>query len=120
MKFHTLESLTPYEPKNHVGFVNRKMAGSAVGSDPAVSVTHATIEPGGTSTLHVHESSVQIYVGLTGVTVVGDGEREHELTSLSTVIFEKGTNHFVENRSSELATVLVITSPELAKTAERR
>lgn len=113
MRVNALHDITPHSPKGHDGFHSRRLASRTNGSDGSVSITHATIEPGGQSRMHVHDSSVQIYVGLTGSLVCGDDNEEHDLTHLSAAIFEKGTAHFVENRSGEEATVLVITAPEL-------
>src|SRR5690349_20902468 len=115
MRFHSFDDHDSVSPKGHVGFASRRLVSKANGGDGSVSVTHASIAPGGTSGLHSHETSVQIYVGLDGVLTVGDGETERELTPLASVVFEIGTPHFVENRSDRPATALVITAPELRR-----
>lgn len=115
MEFHHFDDHEDVEPNGHVRFTSRRLVNSANGGDGSVSVTHATIAPGGTSDLHVHDGSVQIYVGLEGLLTVGDRETEHELGPLATVVFERGSPHFVENRSDETARALVITAPELRR-----
>jgi quercetin dioxygenase-like cupin family protein len=112
MQLHEFDTLPEYQPKGHQGFTSRRLASRALGGDGSVSLSHATVAPGGHSNIHVHETSIQIYVGLSGTLVVGNGADEYPLAPLCTAIFEKGTDHFVENRSDEVATVLVITAPE--------
>jgi quercetin dioxygenase-like cupin family protein len=113
MQFHRFEHHEVVEPTGHVGFKSRRLVNSKNGGDGSVSVTYASIVPGGTSGLHSHDQSVQIYVGLSGSLSVGDDQTEHELTPMAVVVFEAGSPHFVENRGDEMASALVITAPEL-------
>lgn len=113
MRFTRFEDLDEYEPHGHQGVVNRLLVGNENFEIEAVSVWHGRLEPGGRSDLHVHASSIQIYVGISGEMIVGDGDREEKLLRLSTVVFDAGTNHFIENRSSEMAEVLVVSVPGL-------
>jgi len=115
MQFHAFDEHDEVSPKGHVGFTSRRLVNSTNGGDGSVSVTHAVIAPGGTTGLHSHDASVQIYVGLEGLLTVGDGETEHQLGPLSTVVFEIGTPHFVDNRGEAPGRVLVITAPELRR-----
>lgn len=115
MQFHHFDEHDTVEPEGHVGFTSRRIVNSKNGGDGSVSVTHAFIAPGGISGPHSHDQSVQIYIGLQGLLTVGDGESEHELGPLSSVVFEIGSPHFVENRSGETASALVITAPELRR-----
>lgn len=115
MQFHQFEDHEAVAPRGHEGFSSTRLVNSANGGDGSVSVTHTVIVPGGTSGLHSHDSSLQIYVGLEGSLTVGDGENEHELMPLATVVFEIGSPHFVENRGSAPARALVITAPELKR-----
>jgi quercetin dioxygenase-like cupin family protein len=115
MQFHVFDDHATVEPQGHVGFTSRRLVNSQNGGDGSVSITHASIAPGGTSGLHSHDSSVQIYVGLEGSLTVGDGESEHQLTPLATVVFDIGSPHFVENRGDAPARALVITAPELSR-----
>jgi mannose-6-phosphate isomerase-like protein (cupin superfamily) len=115
MRFHRFDEHDEVEPAGHAGFTSRRLVNSTNGGDGSVSVTHASIAPGGTSTLHVHDHSVQIYVGLAGSVAVGDGHAEHELMELDVVVFEAGSPHFIENRTDETARALVITAPELKR-----
>ncbi|MEX2623983.1 MAG: cupin domain-containing protein [Acidimicrobiia bacterium] len=112
MKLHEFDTLAEYQPKGHEGFASRRLASRAMGADGSVRVSHATVQPGGHSDIHRHETSIQIYIGLSGTLIAGNGVGEYPLAPLSAAIFEKGTDHFVENRSDEVATVLVITAPE--------
>jgi quercetin dioxygenase-like cupin family protein len=112
MQLHEFDTLAEYHPKGHVGFTSRRLASRALGADGSVSVSHATVQPGGHSDIHAHETSIQIYIGLSGTLIAGNGSDEYPLAPLSAAIFERGTDHFVENRSGEVATVLVITAPE--------
>jgi len=115
MRFHRFEDHAAVAPRGHEGFSSKRLVNSANGGDGSVSITHATIAPGGTSGLHSHDGSVQIYVGLEGSLTVGDGETEYQLTPLATVVFEIGSPHFVENRGNTPARALVITAPELRR-----
>jgi quercetin dioxygenase-like cupin family protein len=113
VRFTLFEDLDEYEPHGHQGVVNRLLVGRENLDIEAVSVWHGRLEPGGRSDLHVHDSSLQIYVGITGEMIVGDGDRQEILLRLSTVVFDAGTNHFIENRSSDWAEVLVVSVPGL-------
>ncbi|MGH8872678.1 MAG: cupin domain-containing protein [Acidimicrobiia bacterium] len=113
MRFSRFEDLDEYRPQGHEGVVNRLLVGRDNLDIEAVSVWHGRLEPGGRSDLHVHDSSLQIYVGMSGEMVVGDGDREERLLRLSTVVFDAGTSHFIENRSNEVAEVLVVSVPAL-------
>jgi len=115
MRIQRFEDHDPVEPAGHTGFASRRLVNSKNGGDGTVSVTHASIRPYGAAVAHVHDHSVQIYVCLEGRLTVGDGEGERELERLSTVVFEAGSPHFVENRTSEPAAALVITAPELRR-----
>lgn len=113
MRFHTLDELEEYLPPGHDGVVNRLLVGNDNGGEGVVSIWHGTLEPGGHSELHTHPESLQIYVGVSGMMVVGDEGEEHDLRPLATAIFPTGTEHFIENRSEETAEVLVISVPGL-------
>ncbi|MPZ51399.1 MAG: cupin domain-containing protein [Acidimicrobiia bacterium] len=113
MKLHRFKDLEEYLPSGHDGVVNRLLVGEGNGGDGVVSVWHGRLEPGGHSDLHAHPGSLQVYVGISGVMVVGNDEEEHDLQPLATAIFPKNTNHFIENRSAEPAQVIVISVPGL-------
>ena len=113
MIFHTFEELTEYVPGGHDGVVNRLLAGEENGGEGVVSVWHGKLEPGGHSDLHTHPDSLQIYIGVSGVLIVGNADREETLVEMSTTIFPKGALHFIENRSDTEAEVLVISAPGL-------
>jgi quercetin dioxygenase-like cupin family protein len=113
VRFIRFEDLEEYQPLGHEGVVNRLLVGRDNLNVDSVSIWHGHLEPGGRSDLHVHDSSLQIYVGISGEMIVGDGEREETLVRLSTVVFEAGTTHFIENRSTERAEVLVVSVPGL-------
>ncbi|HJQ94934.1 MAG TPA: cupin domain-containing protein [Acidimicrobiia bacterium] len=113
MEFLRFEDLETYEPSGHAGVVNRLLVGKANLAVQEVSVWHGLLHPGGRSDLHVHSTSLQIYVGLTGSMVVGNGQEEEELKPRATAYFQVGENHFIENRSKEDAEVLVISVPGL-------
>lgn len=113
MRFHTLDELEEYLPPGHDGVVNRLLVGKDNGGEGIVSIWHGTLDPGGHSDLHTHPESLQVYVGVSGVMVVGDDNEEQALTPLATAIFPKDTHHFIENRSDQPAEVLVISVPGL-------
>lgn len=113
MELHRFENLDEYTPAGHVGVVNRLLVGAGLGGDSAVSVWHGRLEPGGHSDLHIHETSLQAYVGISGSLIVGNGNREELLHPMDTVVFPRGTTHFIENRSESEAEVLVISAPGL-------
>lgn len=113
MRFIRFEDLEEYLPSGHAGVVNRLLVGRANGDGGSVSVWHGSLEPGGHSDVHVHQGSLQIYVGLSGEMTVGDGDREERLDRLATAVFEKGTRHFIANRGGKAAEVLVISVPGL-------
>ena len=113
MKVIRFEELSDFLPPGHSGVVNRLLVGRENGDDGSVSVWHGTLEPGGCSDVHVHEGSLQIYVGLVGEMTVGDGERAETLDRMTTAVFEKGTRHSIANHADERAEVLVISVPAL-------
>ena len=113
MRFSRFEDLAEYEPRGHEGVVNRLLVGQENLDIESVSVWHGRLEPGGRSDLHVHDSSLQIYVGMSGEMIVGDGDQEKKLIRLSTAVFVAGAGHFIENRSNEVAEVLVVSVPGL-------
>lgn len=113
MKVVRFEDLDEYLPAGHTGVVNRLLVGRSRGDDGSVSIWHGSLEPGGQSDLHVHEESLQIYVGLSGEMTIGDGVREETLDRLTSAVFAKGTDHFISNRSDQTAEVLVISVPGL-------
>ena len=102
-----------YEPAGHHGVMNRLLAGIGRGGVGAVSVWHGCLEPGGGSDLHVHEGSVQIYVGLTGLLEVTNGATAVPLKAGDAVIIPAGEGHDIHNQSDEVATVLVVSAPSL-------
>lgn len=113
MRLVRFEDVGEYLPPGHQGVVNRLLLGRGTGGDGSVSIWHGRLEPGGHSDLHTHDGSLQIYVGLVGEMTVGDDEREELLHHMGTAIFEKGTRHFIANRSQLSAEVLVISVPAL-------
>ena len=113
MRVDRFESLGEYRPDGHDGVVNRLLVGLENLGVGEVSVWHGRLDPGGRSEIHVHPTSLQIYVGLSGEMTVGDGEREEPLGHLTTAVFDAGARHFIENRSAEETEVLVISVPGL-------
>ncbi|HVR33723.1 MAG TPA: cupin domain-containing protein [Acidimicrobiia bacterium] len=113
MIIRDFEDLEEYLPAAHDGVVNRLLAGRSLGDGDAISVWHGRFEPGGTSGLHVHADSVQIYVTLVGEMVVGDEVSESVLRPLATVVIAAGSPHFIDNRSDAPAEALVVSLPAL-------
>jgi quercetin dioxygenase-like cupin family protein len=105
--------LEEYLPPGHHGVLNRLLAGRSLGDTDQVSVWHGRLEPGGGSERHVHEASVQIYIGITGVMTLGVGESEAVLRPLGAAVIPAGEPHFIENRSTGLAEMLVVSVPAL-------
>ena len=112
MRYHRFDDLEEYEPSDHEGVVNRLLVGRPDGVEE-LSVWHGRLLPGGRSELHIHEQSRQVYVGISGLMTVGDGEIEEILVPMATAIFDAGSRHFIENRSDDYAEVLVISVPGL-------
>ncbi|MDH3302342.1 MAG: cupin domain-containing protein [Acidimicrobiia bacterium] len=113
MQFADFDEHEEYTPAGHAGVVNRLLAGRENWDLGAVSIWHGRLEPGGHAEPHDHPGSVQLYVGLSGELTVGNGSQERTLRTLSTVLFDAGEPHFVENRSDDMAELLVISSPSL-------
>lgn len=107
------EDLDEYLPAGHDGVVNRLLAGRSLGDGESVSIWHGRFEPGGTSSLHVHADSLQIYITLVGEMVVGDEVSESVLQPLATAVIAAGSPHFIDNRSEAPAEVLVVSLPAL-------
>lgn len=105
--------LEEYLPAGHHGVVNRLLAGRVRGDGGEVSIWHGRFEAGGSSGLHTHEESLQIYVGISGEMIVGDEEGESVLRRMGTAVITAGSPHFIENRTSVVAEVLVISVPAL-------
>lgn len=103
---------TPYEPPGHHGVVNRLLVGRETGVED-VSVWHGTLAPGGGSDVHVHQDSVQIYVGLAGGATVTVADVEHRLESLTTITIPAATPHSIRNEEDREAALLVISVPAL-------
>ncbi len=104
----------PYVPAGHEGVVNRLLAGRAEGEIEAVSVWHGTLEPGGFAEPHVHERSVQIYVGLTGQLEVETPSGVANITRGDAVILAATESHGIRNPDDvEMATLLVVSAPAL-------
>ena len=112
MSFADLRTQPPYEPAGHQGVVNRLLAGRALGTD-RVSIWHGTVERGGGSDTHVHDGSVQVYVGLSGTCTVTVGDEVHRLGPLTAVTIPAGRPHRITNDGDEDATLLVVSSPAL-------
>lgn len=113
MRFHRFDDLDEYVPAGHEGVVNRLLVGRANGGDGAVSVWHGRLDPGGRSEVHSHQESLQLYVGVSGEMVVGDGTEEHLLVPMATAIIPAASHHYIENRNDVVAEVLVISVPGL-------
>lgn len=113
MEYLKFEDLEPYEPAGHTGVINHLLVGMENLSVSDVSIWHGRLYPGGRADLHTHPGSLQIYVGLVGTMLVGDGRREEDLGTLGTALFEPGEHHFIENRGDDDAEVLVISVPGL-------
>lgn len=113
MTFRDFTELEEYLPPNHLGVINRLLAGKSLGDGDEVSIWHGRFEPGGNSRRHVHEKSLQIYVAISGEMTVGVGASESVLWPLGTAVIAAGSPHFIENRSNEAAEVLVISVPAL-------
>jgi mannose-6-phosphate isomerase-like protein (cupin superfamily) len=94
--------------------VNRLLTGKAAGGVEAVSIWHGTLQPGGFAEPHVHEGSVQIYVGLTGWLDVETPSGAVVLGSGDAVILEENERHSIRNSHAEReATLLVVSAPAL-------
>lgn len=101
-----------FVPGGHTGVVNRALAGRAVGEVEQVSVWHGTFEPHGGADLHVHETSVQVYVVLTGAFRVDNGQQHVRLGTNDAVVIPAGEPHAIA-ADGEPSTVLVISAPAL-------
>jgi mannose-6-phosphate isomerase-like protein (cupin superfamily) len=110
---HRIEDLPTYRPAGHDGVINRLLVGQESHGIQDVSIWHGRLDPGGHSDLHVHPTSRQIYIGVSGTMVVDDGTTEVELAPLTTAVFEAGETHRITNRSEDAAEVLVISVPGL-------
>lgn len=103
-----------YEPVGHHGVINRLLAGRAEGGVESVSVWHGLLEPGGSADTHVHETSEQIYVCISGAVEVEVPSGNANLGRGDTAILDAGEPHAVVNRHpSESAELLVISVPAL-------
>jgi len=80
-----------------------------------VSIWHGRVEPGGGAEPHIHERSLQIYVGMIGELVVssGAGEEEYTLGPGDAILIPAGTGHDLKNNGETVATLLVVSSPAL-------
>jgi quercetin dioxygenase-like cupin family protein len=114
MIFRDFEDLEEYLPPGHQGVANRLLVGRSRDDGDQLSVWHGRFGPGGSSGRHVHEESLQIYVVLSGELTVGDGDDEAVLGPLGTSVIQAGSPHFIENRTTEDAEVLVVSLPALA------
>lgn len=108
------EDAEPYVPEGHHGVVNRLLVGLAEGGVSEVSVWHGRLEPGGGADPHVHQGSLQIYVGMTGEFMVSTGDGAGKtLGPGDAIVIPAGVEHDLENQGGTVATLLVISSPAL-------
>lgn len=110
--FVRLEDRPDYQPPGHDHVLNRLLVGRELGTD-ALSVWHGRFEPDGASDVHVHETSIQVYVGLAGDFAVSVGEEQHVLVPMAVVTIPAGVPHDIRNSGSGEAEVLVISTPAL-------
>jgi quercetin dioxygenase-like cupin family protein len=113
MRVVDFDATEPYEPSGHTGVVNRLLTGIETSGLREVSVWHGTIEPGGGSDQHVHERSVQIYVGLSGTLAIIVPTGTAVIRPYDAAIIEPGESHAVTNATDAAATLLVISAPAL-------
>ncbi|MGW3811265.1 cupin domain-containing protein [Micromonospora sp. NPDC005113] len=104
---------TSVVPHGHAGVVNRLLVTQAEQGVAEVGVWHGTFEPGGASDVHVHGSSVQVYVVLSGRFVAGGPSERWTLEVNDTLIVPAGEPHFISCDEQSPGTVLVVSAPAL-------
>lgn len=102
-----------YEPGGHAGVVNRALVGRGSGGVQAMSVWYGEFTAGASSERHVHDQSVQVYVGLSGEFAVATDDEVVHLEVGDAVIIPAGEFHAIQNLGDTPANVLVISSPAL-------
>lgn len=113
MQLISFAEAEPYGPPSHDGVVNRLLTGRRAGDVAEVSIWHGVFERDGDSEAHVHEQSVQIYVGLGGVFEVTGAQERYELRPNDALIIAAGESHAIRNIADGESIVLVISSPAL-------
>ena len=101
-----------FVPGGHAGVINRAIAGKTVGEVEQVSVWHGTVDPDGAAHLHVHDTSAQVYVVLTGSFRVNNGHEHVRLETNDAIVIPAGEPHAIA-ADDEPSTVLVISAPAL-------
>lgn len=102
-----------YAPGGHEGVINRALVGRTSGGVDAMSVWYGEFAAGASSDRHVHDQSVQVYVGLSGEFAVSTDDEVVLLQIGDAAIIPAGEYHAIKNVGDEPATVLVISSPAL-------
>lgn len=113
MELVGFESAEKFSPGGHEGVVNRALVGRTSGGVDALSVWYGEFAVGASSDRHVHDRSVQVYVGLSGELVVVTDDEAVALQTGDAAIIPAGQFHAIRNVGDQSATVLVISSPAL-------
>jgi mannose-6-phosphate isomerase-like protein (cupin superfamily) len=101
-----------FVPRGHDGVLNRALAGQEATGTGELSVWHGSFDADGAAGVHVHDTSAQVYVVLSGSFEIGDGERTHRLGVHDTAVIPAGERHSIAAADGP-GTVLVISSPAL-------
>ena len=77
----------------------------------SMSFAEATIEPGGTTLLHLHQKAEEIYHITQGTGTMRMGNAEFDIRCGDTITIAPGTKHNVTNAGSEALKILCVCHP---------
>jgi mannose-6-phosphate isomerase-like protein (cupin superfamily) len=112
MRVLRFDEAPTFAPRGHEGVLNRALTSRERDGVEQVGVWFGSFDAGAGSDVHVHESSVQVYVVLSGTFVVGDGVEERRLSVHDTAIIPAGERHQIRTEDAT-GTVMVISAPTL-------
>jgi mannose-6-phosphate isomerase-like protein (cupin superfamily) len=92
-------------------FAAEKMAKNGVFATARLYYDVYCLEPGQAQKVHSHAGSDKVYLVLDGAARVTVGTEERDLAPGEAVLCPAGVPHGVANRSSERASLLVVTTP---------
>lgn len=101
--------IAPFVTKD--GSLIRELMHPAQHGPGAMSFAEAVVESGGTTALHLHRSSEEIYHVTHGAGRMRLGKNEFDIRAGDTITIAPGTNHNVTNTGTEALKILCVCYP---------
>lgn len=108
----SLNDIQPYSTRD--GSLIRELMHPEKHDCRKMSFAQASIKPGQTTLLHMHEKSEEIYHITTGSGIMTLGNRRFAIQSGDTICIYPGTSHRVENTGKDVLQILCCCAPPYA------